>query len=203
IAQAIARQRGAVIVPPYNDPLIVAGQGTVGREIAHGLAAQGLRPDAVIVPCGGGGLIAGCAIALTAAFRRLRIYAAEPKGWDDTRRSLALGKRVGPARPGAPTLCDALLSPLPGEFTFPINRRLLAGGLVADDTAVLRAMGLAARHLKIVLEPGGAVALAVALSRRFEARGRTVVVVASGGNVDPTLCRKALRALDVESRRRH
>lgn len=199
ISRRIAEERSAVLVPPYDDPLVIAGQGTVGREIARAAAARGLRPEALIVPCGGGGLVAGSAIAFKAAFPRAEVYAAEPKGWDDTRRSLAAGRRVGPARKAFPTLCDALLAPLPGALTFPINRRLLTGALVADDSAVLRAMALAFRQLKIVLEPGGAMALAAVLGGAFDARGKTVAVVASGGNVEPALFRKALALSNGDS----
>jgi threonine dehydratase len=135
------------------------------------------------VPCGGGGLIAGCALALRAALPGIRVYAVEPAGLDDTGRSLDAGERVVNA-PGATSICDALLIPTPGELTFALNRRLLAGGLAVTDDEVRDAMAFAFRHLKLVLEPGGAIALAVVLSARLPLERRTAAVVLSGGNVE-------------------
>jgi threonine dehydratase len=186
IGREIATRTGAVLVRPYDDPLIIAGQGTAGLELAEQAARRGARPDAVLVCCGGGGLIAGCALALTHQLPGVAVHAVEPQGFDDTARSLACGSRVA-NQAGAKSFCDALLAPMPGELTFTINRALLAGGLAVSDAEVAEAMRLAFRHLKLVLEPGGAVALAAALSGRLEVRGRTIGIVASGGNVDPEL----------------
>jgi threonine dehydratase len=186
IAAEIAERTGAALVRSYDDPQIIAGQGTVGLEAVEQLREQGTVVDAVLVPCGGGGLIAGCSLALAAAFPEASICSVEPEGFDDTARSLAAGERVANA-PGARSLCDALLAPTPGELTFALNRRLLTGGLMVTDAEVRRAMTAAFGHLKVVVEPGGAVALAAALSGRFDVRGRTVLVVLSGGNVDPAM----------------
>jgi threonine dehydratase len=192
IGAAIAAERGAVLIRPYDDPCIIAGQGTVGLEVAEQARAAGAIPDAALIPCGGGGLIAGCSLALTELCPGIEIFAVEPAGFDDTRRSLAAGARVdNPA--GAGSICDALLAPCPGELTFALNRRLLAGGLAVSDAAVSRAQGFAFRHLKLVVEPGGAVALAALLAGALEVRGRTVAVVLSGGNVDPAAFAQALR----------
>jgi threonine dehydratase len=192
IGAEIAARTAAALVPPYDDPQVIAGQGTAGLEIAEQAIELGARPDAALICCGGGGLTAGCALALTKRFPGIEIQTAEPEGFDDTARSLAAGEKLANA-PGAASICDALLAPMPGELTFEINRRLLAGGIAVTDAEVRRAMALAFRHLKLAVEPGGAVALAAALSGRFAARGRTVAVMLSGGNVDPALFADVLR----------
>jgi threonine dehydratase len=192
IGAAIAERSGAAIVRPYDDPAVIAGQGTVGLEIVEQALEFGLVPDLAVICCGGGGLIAGCATALRALLPDIRVYAAEPEGHDDTARSLARGERVANP-PGVRSICDALLAPEPGELTFAINRRLLAGGLVVSDAEVRRAMALAFAELKVVVEPGGAVALAAVLAGRIDCRGRTVAVVLSGGNVDPDLYARVLQ----------
>jgi threonine dehydratase len=192
IGAEIAARTGAALVRPYDDPRIVAGQGTAGLEIALQAKEQGASLDAALIPCGGGGLIAGCSLALSQLCPGIEIHAVEPAAYDDTRRSLAAGERVANP-PGGRSICDALLVPTPGEFTFELNRRLLAGGLAVTDDDATRAMSFAFRHLKLVVEPGGAVALAALLSGRFDARGRTVAIMLSGGNVDPELFALALR----------
>ena len=191
VADEIAAERGAVLVRPFDDADIIAGQGTVGLEIAEQAAEAGIEPDAVLVPCGGGGLISGTAIALQDRWPELPVYAVEPEGFDDTARSLAAGHRVRNAS-GASSFCDALLSPLPGEITFAINRARLTGGIAVSDRAVATAMAAAFGMLRLVVEPGGAVALAAALEARFDCRGKTVVVVCSGGNVAPETFAEAL-----------
>ncbi len=190
---ALAAERGATLVRPYDDPGVIAGQGTCGLEIARQAAARGLDIDALLVCCGGGGLTAGCALALAELSPKTRVYTVEPAGFDDTRRSLAQGERVG-NDPAARSFCDALLAPMPGELTFPINRRLLAGGFAVSDGEVRTAMGYAFRTLKLVIEPGGAVALAALLAGRLETRGKTVALTLSGGNVDPESYREILAA---------
>lgn len=192
IGAEIAARTGAVLIRPYDDPDVMAGQGTVGLELAEAASAQALRLDAALVCCGGGGLVAGCATALTDAFPEIEIDAVEPAGFDDTARSLAAGSRLENV-PGPATTCDALLANTPGELTFAVNRALLHGGLVVDDGEVFEAMRLAFRHLRLVIEPGGAVALAAALTRKRDWTGRTVGVVVSGGNVDPDLFADVLR----------
>jgi threonine dehydratase len=183
-AEAIARRTGATLVPPFDDPAIVAGQGTVGLEIANQCAAIGRLPDIVLAPCSGGGLVAGVATALRAKAPACAVHSVEPEGYDDTARSLAADERLA-NRGYPPTLCDALQSARPGALTFSINRELLSGGLVVTDEEVRAAMRLAAQTFKLVLEPGGAAALAALLARRIELGGRTAVVVASGGNIAP------------------
>ncbi|MEQ8249282.1 MAG: threonine/serine dehydratase [Alphaproteobacteria bacterium] len=186
VARAIdmANAEGRVLVPSYDDPLIIAGQGTVGLEIAEDLTAAEIVPDAVLVPCGGGGLLAGTATAIKKRFPHAAVYGVEPAGFDDTVRSLAAGSPVA-NQPGARTICDALMVPEPGALTFAVNRTLLTGAVAVDDGAVRGAMAAAFEHLKVVAEPGGAVALAALLAGAVDLRGKTVVVVASGGNVDP------------------
>ena len=194
IGAEIAERTGAALIKPYDDPRIIAGQGTVGLEIAAQASAIGATPDLALIPCGGGGLIAGCSLALHAAFPDIAIHACEPAGFDDTARSLAAGKRVANA-PGTSSICDALLLPTPGELTFRVNRKHLAGGVVVTDDEVRTAMALAFRDLKLVVEPGGAVALAAALTGKVALQGRTVIVVLSGGNVDPAVYVDALTTL--------
>ncbi len=193
IGARIAAERGATMVPPYDDPGIIAGQGTVGLEIAAQARRLGVRLDAVLVCCGGGGLVSGTALALAEAAPGVPVYAVEPEGFDDTRRSLASGRREQ-NDPAARSICDALLAPIPGELTFALNRRLLAGGLVVNDAEVRHAMAVAFADFKLVVEPGGAVALAAAVAGRIAVAGRVVAVVCSGGNVDPERFCEALSA---------
>lgn len=191
LAARIARERQAVVVPAFDDPDIVAGQGTVGLEIAEQCVELGAVPDDVVVPCSGGGLVAGIALAVEARLPRTRVWAAEPDGFDDYRRSLAAGQRVRNERLSG-SICDALMSPAPGEIPFEINRRRLAGSLVASDDEVRGAVAWAARRLKLVVEPGGAIGLACVQQARIPIQGRTVVVVLSGGNIDDGLLQSIL-----------
>ncbi|MFT5485755.1 MAG: threonine dehydratase [Paracoccaceae bacterium] len=186
IAREIVGKSGAVIVPPYDHPDIIAGQGTVGLEIAEQCAAIGVVPDAAIVPCSGGGLIAGCAIALKNAYPAMNVFAAEPEGFDDTAKSLTAGKRVMNP-PATGSICDALLVPTPGELTFTINKMLLAGGLTVSDGDVKNAMLAAFTDARLVVEPGGAAGLAAAIKGKDRMVGQTICVVLSGGNADPAL----------------
>jgi threonine dehydratase len=189
IARGIAQQRGAVLVPPFDDPLVIAGQGTAGREIVEDLAALGLKPDVVVVGASGGGLIAGIALAVKARVPAAKFYSAEPAGFDDTMRSFKSGKReVNPRMSG--TICDALMTSTPGAITFEINKRLVGEGVTATDEEVGRAVAFAFRELKLVVEPGGAIGLAALLAGRLEVKGKVVAAVLSGGNVDAELfCR--------------
>jgi threonine dehydratase len=186
IASGIAGKRGATLVRPYDDPMVIAGQGTVGREIAEDLAAAGVTPDIVVVPAGGGGLVAGIATAIKARAPQAAILCAEPEGFDDHARSLRAGARE-PHPVGGHTICDALMALIPGVLTFSINQRLLAEGVTASDAEVGAAVGFAFRELKLVVEPGGAIALAALLAGHIDARGKCVVIVLSGGNVDPEM----------------
>jgi len=191
IAARLAAERGAVLVPSFDDPDIIAGQGTVGLEIAEQAAELGMPLDDVIVCTSGGGLVAGTALAIHALSPGTQVWTAEPDGHDDHRRSLASGRRESNA-PGTRSICDALLAPEPGVLTFEINRRLLAGGFAVSDAEVCDAIAYAARTLKLVVEPGGAVALASLLAGRIDANGRTIAVVLSGGNIDDEVLRRVL-----------
>jgi threonine dehydratase len=186
IAQEIAQKRGAALVPPYDDPLIIAGQGTAGREIIEDLAALGLAPDAVVVTASGGGLTAGIALAVKARVPEARVYTAEPEGFDDHARSFRSGAREKNSAL-AGTICDALMAQTPGELTFAINRTLVTEGAAVSDEEVGAAVAFAFRELKLVVEPGGAAALAALLSGKIDIKGKIAVAVLSGGNVDPGL----------------
>ena len=191
IARSIARDKGYIVVPPYDDPAIIAGQGTIGLEIIEDCKRMDLAPDVVLAPCSGGGLISGIATAIKARYPEARVFACEPARFDDTTRSLAAGQRLENSG-SEKSICDALLSKSPGEITFPINRKLLSGGLTATDEEALAAVAFAARRLKLVVEPGGAVALAAALQGRAPKPAKNIVIVCSGGNIDDEMMRKAL-----------
>jgi threonine dehydratase len=186
IARALAEQRGATLVPPFDDPFIIAGQGTAGREIVEDLAVLGLKPDVVVIGASGGGLAAGISLAIKARVPDATIYTAEPEGFDDTARSFRSGKREHNARMSG-TICDALMTQIPGKITFQINRELIGQGVTASDEEVGRAVAFAFRELKLVVEPGGAIGLAALLAGRPGVKGKVVVAVLSGGNVDPEL----------------
>jgi threonine dehydratase len=192
IGAGIARETGATIVPPYDDRDVIAGQGTLGLEIAEQARDTGAPPDIVLVCCGGGGLVAGVSTAIKGRLPRADVYCVEPEGFDDTARSLKAGTRLG-NDPAARSICDAIVTPMPGELTFAVNRVRLAGGLVVSDDEVLAAMAYAMERLKLVVEPGGCVALAALLWGRIDVAGKTVAVVLSGGNADTELLMRALR----------
>ena len=186
IARGIAAERGAAIVPSYEHPYIIAGQGTVGLEIARQSQALGLPADQVLIPCGGGGLTAGCAVALKACLKDVTVYAVEPEHYDDTVKSLERGERVSVSQ-ATPSICDALLTESPGQMTFDIMRRLDVRGLVVTEDEIRHAMRFAFRNLKLVVEPGGAAALAALLAGKLDTKDKTNVIVLSGGNVDVEL----------------
>jgi len=183
IARRLAAERGAEVVPSYEDERIIAGQGTVGLEIAEQSLALGCPVDQALINCGGGGLTSGTAIALNSHFPEIDVYTVEPEEFDDTARSLASGKRVA-IKDGARSICDALLTDMPGQLTFDIMRKFVRAGLTVSDTEVREAMRFAFRNLKIVIEPGGAAGLAAILAGKIETAGRTTAIVFSGGNVD-------------------
>lgn len=187
----LSTERGLRLVKPFDEPLVIAGQGTVGLEIAEQAAEEGVEKGEVLVPCGGGGLTGGIALALEAKAPGLTVRPCEPEGFDDTARSLEAGNIVRNACLSG-SLCDAIVTPQPGEITFPILKRLCGPGLVVSEEEVLKAMALAFTRLKIVLEPGGAVALAAALFHGGELGEGAVIAVASGGNVDGAVFRAAL-----------
>ncbi|CDX13928.1 Threo-3-hydroxyaspartate ammonia-lyase [Mesorhizobium sp. ORS 3359] len=176
-------EQGMALVPPFDDPAIIAGQGTIGLELMRQAKALGVALDAVVIPCGGGGLSSGISVAVKDASPNTQVWAVEPEHFDDTRRSLAKGQRVANA-PGHSSICDALLTAEPGAITFEINRKNLAGVIAVSDKAAAQAMRDAMAHLKLVVEPGGCVAFAALSSGEIDLAGKTVAVVLSGGNVD-------------------
>lgn len=186
IAARIAAERGAVIVPPFEHRDVIAGQGTAGLEFAQQAAEVGAILNDVLVPCSGGGLTAGIALAMEAKSPATRVHTVEPEGFEDHLRSLKSGGRERNARMSG-SICDALLSPMPGEMTFAINKPRLGVGLAVNETEVREAMRFAFAELKLAIEPGGAVALAAVLAGRIETRGRCIGVIASGGNADAGL----------------
>jgi threonine dehydratase len=186
IAADLAARRGAVLVPPYDDALIIAGQGTAGREIVEDLGALGLVPDVVVVTASGGGLTAGIALAVKARVPKAAVYTAEPQDFDDHARSFRSGQREQNAALTG-TICDALMARTPGKLTFAINRALVDAGVVASDQEVAAAVAFAFAELKLVVEPGGAVALAALMTGKIDVRNKIAVAVLSGGNVDPDL----------------
>jgi threonine dehydratase len=195
IAGRIAKERGAVIVPPFEHPQIIAGQGTTGLELVEQAGERGARLDAVLAPVSGGGLIAGISLAVKSRSPETQIHSVEPEGFDDHARSLASGKRERNAKASG-SICDALLSPEPGELTFTVNQSRLSSGLVVSEAEVRRAVAYAFQHLKLVIEPGGAVGLAAVLAGKIATEGRTIALIASGGNVDPALFAEILTAKD-------
>jgi threonine dehydratase len=186
IAKGIVAERGAMLVPPYDDPLIIAGQGTIGREIVEDLERLGVQPDIVVVGASGGGLAAGISLGVKAHIPSAKFYTVEPEGFDDTLRSFKSGHRERNERMSG-TICDALMTNTPGELTFPINRELIGEGLIASDAEVGAAVRYAFNELKLVVEPGGAIGLAALLAGKLEVKDKVVVGVLSGGNVDAEL----------------
>lgn len=191
IGQGIAAKTGATIVPPYDHPWILTGQGTAGLEIVEQAKALGVTLDAVAAPCSGGGLATGVALGVKGISPTTTVHAGEPASFDDLARSLSSGTKQKNEKLSG-SICDALLAPTPGDVTFPLAQRVLGPGLVVTDEEVLDAMELAFREFKLVLEPGGAVALAAALTGKLAVEGRAVAVVCSGGNVDHATFKRAL-----------
>lgn len=190
IGRALSEERGATLIPPFDDLAVMAGQGTVGLEMATDAAALGVPLGDVLVPCSGGGLVAGTATAIKAKSPHTRVHAVEPAGFDDTARSLEAGYLCS-NDPAARSICDALMVAQPGALTFAVNRHVLSGGLVVSDAEVLEAIAYAARTLKLVVEPGGAVGLAALLSSRLPTGDGAVGLVLSGGNIDPQILQAA------------
>ncbi|WP_170473885.1 threonine ammonia-lyase [Ruegeria arenilitoris] len=191
IGESLAAKRGLSLIRPYDEPLVIAGQGTVGLELARQAGDAGVTEADVLICCGGGGLTAGISLALEGHSPGLRPRPCEPEGFDDVKRSLLTG-HIQSNNAVSGNICDAILTPQPGDVTFPILKRLCGPGLAVSETEALRAMAQAFLRLKIVLEPGGAVSLAAALFRADEIKGETVIVVASGGNADPQVFAQAL-----------
>ena len=194
IGQRIAKERNLTLIRPYDEPLVIAGQGTVGLEIAAQAAEAGVTEADVVVCCGGGGLTSGIALALVEDAPKMRVHPAEPAGFDEVTRSLAAGKILSnPSVSGS--ICDAIVTPQPGALTFPIMQAHCGAGVVVTDEDCLRAMGLAYERLKIVVEPGGAAALAAALFYPDQFEGDAIIAVTTGGNVDPATFIRALETL--------
>ena len=189
LGASLSQGRGLTLIKPYDDPMVIAGQGTVGLELARQAATAGIGQAEVLVCCGGGGVSSGIALALEALAPGLQVRTAEPEGFDDMARSLTSGKRERNSKASG-SICDAILTPSPGELTFPILQRLAGPGTVIADDQALQAVALAFTHLRIVLEPGGAAALAAALFTKD--LPDTVIAVATGGNVDPATFQSAL-----------
>ncbi len=194
IGGRIAQERGLVLIKPFDEPQVIAGQGTTGLEIAEDMNALGVTDADVMVCCGGGGLTSGIALALAADAPGLRVRPAEPEEFDDVTRSLKSGKIESNTRLGG-SLCDAIVTQQPGDLTFPIMQRHCGPGVVVTEDECLRAVGLAFDRLRVVIEPGGAAALAAALFHTDEFTGDAVIAVATGGNVDPDVFAKALETL--------
>ncbi|MGB8639530.1 MAG: threonine/serine dehydratase [Pseudolabrys sp.] len=186
IAKKIVAERDATLVPPYDDPLIIAGQGTIGAEIVEDLARLSLKPEIVVVGASGGGLAAGISLGVKSKVPSAKFYAVEPEGFDDTLRSFASGKREANARMSG-SICDALLSNTPGELTFPITRELIGQGTTVNDDEVGNSVRYAFHELKLVVEPGGVIGLAALLAGKVAVKGKVVVAILSGANVDPKL----------------
>jgi threonine dehydratase len=186
IALRICEERRAAFVHPFDDADVMAGQGTTGLELMEQAKALGAVPEAVLVPASGGGLAGGISLAVKKASPGAQVFCVEPEGFDDLARSLKSGKPERNAKMSG-SICDALMAPSPGEITFAVAKQNFAGGLVVSDAEARAAMRFAFEELKVVAEPGGAVALAAVLCQRLPVQGRTIAVVLSGGNVDPRL----------------
>lgn len=191
VASRVVGDSGATVVPPYNDPHIMAGQGTVGLEMAQDLAAQGIVPDQALSCCGGGGLTSGMMLALKQHFPAMQGYAVEPEAFDDVCRSLESGK-IETVDFGARSVCDALLTPSAGTLTFPVLQGLGLKGLSISDDQAMDAVAYAAVRMKLVAEPGGAAALAAILSGKLDCADKTTVIVISGGNIEPEMLQQCL-----------
>ena len=194
LGQDLAEERGLTLIKPYDEPMVMAGQGTCGLEIAEQAREMGVESADVLVCCGGGGLTSGIALALEPDAPGLRARPVEPETSDDVVRSLAAGERLSNEGP-ITSICDAIVTPSPGALTFPVMKRLCGPGLRVSDDEALRAMALVFQRLKIVAEPGGAVAVAAALFRGDQIDGDAVICTISGGNTDPAMFAQALETL--------
>ena len=183
IGEKLAKDRELSLVKPYDDYDIIAGQGTLGREIAIQCKDLNILPDQIICPCGGGGLMSGTAIALQHHFPEISIWSAEPENYDDTKRSLEAGERIS-NNTNKPSICDSIVTPIPGKLTFPILKKFLRGGKVVNESQIIDAMATALQYLKLMVEPGGCVGFAAILAGILDTRGKTTVIVLSGGNLN-------------------
>ena len=183
IGNEIEKKENRILIKPYDDYDIIAGQGTAGYEITKDLENLSITPDMYLCCCGGGGLVAGTSTYLKYKYPNLTSYAAEPYGFDDTKISL-FNKKITANKPGFQSICDAIITPQPGQLTFPINLKTLSGGIVVEDQEVKNSIKILAEHIKIVVEPGGAVAATAALYKKIDLKNQIVVVMISGGNID-------------------
>jgi len=196
ISAQIARRDGRIIVPSFDDPFIIAGQGTTGLEIIAEAKERNISLDAVITPMGGGGLCAGTGMAVSTLSPSTQMFGAEPIGYNDHQLSIRAGKRIRYENPPS-TLCDAIMTPIPGELTFPINNRFVSDVFTVSDRDCLLAMAIAQKELGLTVEPGGVVGLAAVLTGAFDViEVNTICVVLSGGNVDPKTVARADTMLD-------
>ena len=192
IGKNIAEQKNLSIIPPYDDKFVIAGQGSIGLEIIDQIKEYDLRPDKILVPTGGGGLIAGISIALKKKYKNINIYSVEPKSFSDYSKSLK-NKKIIHNDMNSYSICDSLLANMPGKITFDINRGLIKRGLTVTDNQVFKAIKYAYQNLGLILEPGGAVALAAILNKKTEIKNKTIVAVLSGSNIDPKILAKAVK----------
>lgn len=191
IARGIAAERGMTIAPSYDHPAIIEGQGTLALEATRQATELGARFDLFAVPCGGGGLAAGCALILEELSPETAVWIAEPEGYDEAWASIRAGRRLT-ADVARRTIFDAIATPSPGALTFPTLQRRVKGGATVTEDDAAAALAFAFKHLKLVLEPGGAAALAALLAGKIDARGCTLGLVLSGGNIDPALFSRLL-----------
>ena len=196
IGKLLAKKLGATVIPPFDDVNVIIGQGTAGLECVEQLGEIGVVPDIVLCCCGGGGLIAGVSTAIKTKFENTDIYSVEPEFFDDTKKSLKEKKIVENSMKHK-SICDALLANKPGDITFSINKKNLTSGISVTDNEALIAMHSAFKHFKIVLEPGGAVALAAALANKIDIENKHVLVIASGGNVDKNVFESCLKTIPI------
>ena len=191
IAKSLVKELNGILIPPYDDLNIIHGQGTIGLESINQLKELNVIPDLVLCCCGGGGLISGISLILKNEWPEIKIHPVEPENWNDTQLSLKKGKRIE-LKKNIKSICDALLAKVPGEITFNLNKKLLSEGLTVSDNQVLNSINFAYKHLKIVIEPGGAVALTSVLNNQKLIKNKKVLVIISGGNIDNKVFKKAL-----------
>ena len=191
IANEISKKEGSVLIPPYDHKEIITGQGTLGVEIIEQLEEMKFKPDLILCCCGGGGLIAGVATAIKSKWKDANVHPVEPKFWDDTKISLEKNQRYL-IKNKQKSICDALLAETPGKLTFDINKKILSKGISVSDREVMKAIKVGYEWLKMVIEPGGAVALAASISRIELVKNKNVLVVVSGGNIDTDIFTESL-----------
>ena len=191
IGRSLAKKYNLLIIPPYDDKYIIAGQGTIGLEIIKQIRKFDLKPDKILVPTGGGGLIAGISIAIKKNYKKTDLYSVEPNKFSDYSKSLKSMKIIK-NNINNTSICDSLLAIEPGKLTFNINSRLLKKGLTVTDRQVLKAINYAYKNLGLIIEPGGAVALAAILNNKTDIKKKTVIAVLSGSNIDPLILKSAI-----------